>query len=226
MERLQRLRELDAERARIARDLHDDIGTTLTQINFLCGLISLENTPPAEVDRLTRQIRATAREMLNRLNEIVWAVNPKNDTLSELLGYLGNFATRFCRDAGLRCRLKFAPDLPECAIKADVRHNVFLAFKEAVHNAVRHSGGTDLLVAASLNDGHLCLRVEDNGCGLSAPSPRPGSGQGLANMRQRLAHIGGQCHIAPRPGGGTVVEFRVPLKQMLTSSKTMISPGP
>lgn len=222
MERLQRLRELDQERARIARDLHDDLGTTLTQINFLCGLISLENTSPAEIDRLSRQIRATAREMLNRLNEIVWAVNPKNDTLAELLGYLSNFATRFCRDAGMRCRLRFAADLPDCPIKADVRHNLFLAFKEAVHNAVRHSRASDLVISAALQNTSLVLAIEDNGRGLDPASAPAGSGQGLTNMRQRLTLIGGECRIFSRPDGGTTVEFRLGLREMAVSSESTI----
>jgi len=211
LERLERTHEVERERSRIARDLHDDIGTSLTRINLLSGLVSHEQTPPSEVKDLTRQIRATSRKIVSELNEIVWAVNPKNDKLNELLGYVGNFAENFCRNTPLRCRLKFAEDLPDPALSSEVRHNLFLAFKEAVNNAVKHAGADELWVRARVEHHGLILTVEDNGTGLAVNWPAPGTGQGLNNMHQRLQRIGGQCTIRKNGERGTIVEFRLPL---------------
>jgi signal transduction histidine kinase len=201
---------VERERARIAQDLHDDLGTSLTRINLLSGLVSHEHTPETEIGPLTRQIRSTSREMVNRLNEIVWAVNPKHDRLGELLGYLGNFAESFCRDARWRCRLKIAPEIPDRPIRAEVRHNLYLAFKEAVNNAIRHSGGTELRIQATVEQDQLLVSVCDNGKGLSTPAPDQRRGHGLDNMRQRLERLGGICNVQSSPQGCTV-EFRLPL---------------
>lgn len=211
LERLERIHEVERERSRIAQDLHDELGTSLTRINMLSGLVSHKETSHAEAADLARQIRATSRKIVAELNEIVWAVNPKNDNLIELLGYVGNFAETFCRDTSLRCRLKFDDQLPNCPLSSETRHNLFLACKEAVHNAVRHSGADELWLRAGLEHGELVLTVEDNGRGLAPGKQEPGRGNGLANMRQRLERIGGTCRFRPNGGPGTVVEFRLPL---------------
>lgn len=210
LERIERQHEVERERARIAQDLHDDLGTSLTQINLLSGLVSHEHTPETEIGPLTRQIRATSREMVNRLNEIVWAVNPKHDRLGELLGYLGNFAESFCRDARWRCRLRIGVEIPDQPIRSELRHNLYFAFKEAVNNAIRHSGGTELRVQASVEQDRLLVLVSDNGKGLSTPTQARRGGHGLINMRQRLERLGGTCTVQSGPQGCTV-EFRLPL---------------
>jgi signal transduction histidine kinase len=211
LDRLERIHEVERERTRIARDLHDDIGTSLTRINMLGGLVSHEHTPPSEVKDLTRQIRDTARKIVSELNEIVWAINPKNDKLNELLGYVGNFAETFCRNTPLRCRLKIAEDLPDHALSSEVRHNLFLAFKEAVNNAVKHASADELWVRARVERHELVLTVEDNGIGLAVNRQASGTGQGLNNMHQRLQRIGGQCTIRKNGERGTIVEFRLPI---------------
>jgi len=209
LERLERIHEVERERSRIARDLHDDIGTSLTRINMLSGLVSHKETSPAEVDDLTRQIRATSRKIVSELNEIVWAVNPKNDNLMELLGYVGNFAEAFCRNTSLRCRLKFDDNLPNYVLSSETRHNLFLACKEAVHNAVRHSAADELWLGAWMDGEELILTVADNGKGLVVGRQEPGRGNGLANMQQRLERIGGTCSFRQNDGRGTIVEFRL-----------------
>ncbi len=210
LERIERQHEVERERARIARDLHDDLGTSLTHINLLSGLVSHEHTPSDKIGPLTRQIRSAAREMVNRLNEIVWAVNPKHDRLGELLGYLGNFAESFCRDAQWRCRLKISAEIPDQPIRAELRHNLYLAFKEAVNNAIRHSGGNELRIHATVAQDQLRVVVADNGNGLGAATPERRGGHGLSNMRQRLERLGGDCTVQFSPQG-SIIEFRLPL---------------
>ena len=114
--RLEREQEMERERARIARDLHDDIGTSLTQISMLSALIDRERPLVDASAKLTQQIRARSRETVTALNEIVWAVNPKNDSLNETVGHLGNFAEQFFRNSGIRCRLDFPVQLPDAPL--------------------------------------------------------------------------------------------------------------
>lgn len=212
LERIERVHEVERERARIAQDLHDDLGTSLTQIGMLSGLVGHERTPPDEVRDLTRQIRSTARQMVSDLNEIVWAVNPKNDQLTELIGYLGNFAEVFFRNTSIRCRLKIPESLPDWPLIPEIRHNLFLAFKEAINNAARHSTADEVWVRARLEGEVLILTVEDNGEGFDQGSAAAPSGNGLANMHQRLTRMGGTCDIRSGVGGGTAVEFRLPVR--------------
>jgi signal transduction histidine kinase len=209
--RLERQRAMEQERARIAQDLHDDLGTSLTQIGMLSSLISRATPTATQVQQLAQQIRSTSRTMVTALNDIVWAVNPKNDSLNELVGYLGDFAERFFSAGPLRCRLEIPADLPEHPLPSELRHGLFLAFKEALNNAAKHSGADKLWVRVALNEGCLSILVEDNGKGLDPKALATTRGNGLRNMRQRLERLGGTCTPTARPEGGPIVQFRLPL---------------
>ena len=161
-----------------------------------------------------------ARELTRALDEIVWAVNPQHDTLDSLATYLGRFAQEFLSAAGLRCRLDLPLRLPARPLTADVRHNLFLAFKEALHNVLKHADATEVRVVLALQPAAFSLAVEDNGRGFAPGSAgaaagpegdRMAPGNGLANLRRRLEAIGGRCEIHSAPGAGTKVRFVVPL---------------
>src|SRR6185436_14351532 len=130
---------LEKERARIARDLHDQLGANLTQVALLGEMVETDKEEPSEVETHARQISSTARETTRALDEIVWTVNPSNDTLDGLINYLCKYAQEFLALAGLRYRLEVPSQLPAIPISPEVRHNVFLAAKEAVNNVVKHS---------------------------------------------------------------------------------------
>src|SRR5205085_1646253 len=130
---------LEQERSRIARDLHDQLGANLTQVALLGDLAESDKDSPEEVQSHARQISHTARETTRALDEIVWTVNPSNDTLDGLINYLCKYAQEYFELAGLRYRLEVPPQLPNEPISPEVRHNVFLAAKEAVNNVVKHS---------------------------------------------------------------------------------------
>jgi signal transduction histidine kinase len=171
---------------------------------------------PARAGAALRVICDTARELTRAMDEIVWAVNPRHDTLEGLLNYLEKFAQDFLHTAGIRCRLDLPEKLPPWPLTAEVRHNLFLAFKEALNNAVRHAAASEVRVALTLETGALALAVEDNGCGFSpgasageGAADRFASGEGLENMRRRLAKVGGVCEINSAPGKGTRVVFRI-----------------
>jgi signal transduction histidine kinase len=211
LERIERQREMEHERTRIARDLHDDLGTSLTQISMLSALANREKTPPAEAKEIIQQVRGRAKEMVIALDEIVWAVNPQNDSLNGLASYLGHFAEEFFQPTGIRCRLDIPAELPEKTLSAELRHHLFLAFKEALNNAARHSKATEVCVRIEYQANNLDISVKDNGRGFSANGSEATSGNGLPNMKRRLEQSGGTAEIISAVGKGTEIEFHVPL---------------
>jgi signal transduction histidine kinase/ligand-binding sensor domain-containing protein len=215
LEQSERQRALERERARIARDIHDDLGASLTRITMLSQSVRAEVEGQAQATGDVDQIYHTARELTRAMDEIVWAVNPKHDTLDSLVTYLGRFAQHFLSTAGVRCRLDVPVYLPSWALTSEVRHNVFLALKEALHNVIKHAAATEVRVSLQLEPGAFILVVADNGCGFDLESQtagpidgaRIGAGNGLSNMRKRLEEIGGYCEWNTEPGEGTRVKF-------------------
>ena len=220
LERIERQRDIERERARIAHDIHDDLGAHLTRITMLSESASGELDNPAKAAAGLSQIYDTARELTRSMDEIVWAVNPRHDTLESLASYLEKFAQDLLATAGIRCRLNLPLQFPECRLTSEVRHNLFLAFKEALHNVVKHSAATEVHIRLSPQTASFELAVEDNGRGFvpgiqgpTADAPgRFASGNGLESMTRRLAEIHGRCDIQAAPGSGTRVVFTVPLK--------------
>jgi ligand-binding sensor domain-containing protein/signal transduction histidine kinase len=222
LERLERQRAIEKERARIAKDIHDDLGASLTRITLLSQTARSEVDQPEQAAADLDQIYATARELTQAMDEIVWAVNPHHDTLDSLVTYLGGFAQDFLSTAGIRCRLDVPLRLPPLPVTAEVRHNLFLAFKEAAHNVVRHAGATEVGMSFRLEPAQFTLALQDNGDGFVSVSPAPPDerttptrlsfGNGLTNMRKRLDEIGGRCVVESVKGRGTLVRFTMPLK--------------
>ena len=208
-EQTERQRELEKERARIARDLHDDLGATLTQIRFLSALESRDSQVPEGTRERMGQISEKSHEMVASLDEIVWAVNPVNDSMPHLANYLCHFAGEFFRPTPIRCRLDVDDSLPQASFTSEVRHNLYLAVREAMNNVSKHSQATEAWLRIQFRHSELRIIVEDNGCGFTLTAAS--SGEGLVNMRQRLEKIGGHFEIRTQPGGGTICEFRLPI---------------
>lgn len=210
--RLQSLEQqaaLQKERARIAKDIHDDLGADLTQIAFLGELAQQDRSEPEKVAERIGTISSTARQAVKSLDEIVWAVNPRNDTLPHLIDYAGQFAVDYLRPAGIRCRLDIPEQIPPRVLSTNLRHNLFLAIKEALHNIVKHAGATEIWLHVGLREEMLEMIIEDNGRGF-AQAPDNALADGLRNMRQRLAEIGGECRVESQPDTGTRVILRLP----------------
>jgi signal transduction histidine kinase len=219
LERAERQRDVERERSRIARDIHDDLGASLTRIAMLSQSDRGEMQLPESVARNLDRIFTTAREVTSALDEIVWAVNPRHDRLDSLANYLSRFAYEYLSVAEVRCRLDLPLHLPTLPVTAEVRHNLFLAFKEALHNIVKHAAANEVRVELKLEAAQLALQVADNGRGFDLVGSDGGSaagrlacGNGLANMRRRLVEIGGACEIHSERGRGTTVAFTVPLR--------------
>jgi len=206
----ERQHELERERARIAQDLHDDLGAGLTEIGLLGGLLRDPSQFGARKQEALDRIVQRCHDLVMGLDEIVWAVNPRNDSVNSLGGYLCRYAQGFLEPTSIRCRLEIAEAEPDLPLNSEQRHNLYLAFEEALANIVKHSGATEVRVKISFEERtRLIICIEDDGRGLP-PVVAEGS-DGLINLRQRMAHIGGQCDIVNRPSGGVAVSLSLPL---------------
>jgi signal transduction histidine kinase len=216
LRRLEQQHALDLERSRIARDIHDDLGSRFLRISVL-GELSERNLPnPGQCRPCLEKLRATTREAFEALDEIVWAANPKHDSVAGLVTYLREYVPQSLSPAGIPCRLDFASPVPELPLGTEVRHHLFLAVKEALQNVVKHAQATEVSVRLELENGTLALQVKDNGRGFDLDAaalniPPSALGNGLDNMRERMAQAGGRFAVRSAPGQGTEISLRVPL---------------
>ena len=206
----ERRREIEQERARVAHDLHDDLGSRLTEVNMLATLAKSKTTSPDEKERYLTELTATAGQMVTSLDEIVWAVNPRNDTIASLASYFGAYAERLLDMAAITCGLDIAEELPDHPLNPKFRQELFFAFKEALNNVLRHAAATQVWLRISVHANSLIVEVADNGHGFD-PQIRQAGDDGIANMYERMRGLGGLCAVASDPKLGTTVRFQAPL---------------
>lgn len=206
----ERTREIEQERARVAHDLHDDLGSGLTEVNMLTSLVRSSTTSADEKQRYLGELTETARRMVTSLDEIVWAVNPRNDTIASLASYFGSYAQRLLDLASISCGLDIANDLPEYPLDPKFRQELFFAFKEAITNVVNHSAAARVWLRISVRDNCLIVEVSDDGHGFDPKNQQPGH-DGIPNMKERLKSLGGWCEITSSAQNGTTVCLRASL---------------
>ena len=215
VERLELLRTTDRERARIARDLHDEIGANLTHISILSTLAAKPATAADTSRQQNAEVAEVARQTILAFDEIVWSVNPKNDTLHSLSHYLCRRAEEILLPASVACHFTLDESMPDRPVAPQRRHGLLLGVKESLHNVLKHAGASRLELRCAMEDRLFVVRLADNGRGFdpqAVPAGTPGRrGQGLENMRRRLAELGGECHLESRAGHGTQITFRLPL---------------
>ncbi|HZI31062.1 MAG TPA: ATP-binding protein, partial [Candidatus Binatia bacterium] len=217
---LEQQQALERERMRIARDMHDEMGSKLTKISFLSEHAQVDPKLAGPLAGKVQAIARTSRELLQTMDEIVWVVNPRNDTLENLVAYLSHYAVEYFQNTRIQCEMRLSPDIPHHPLSSEVRHNLFLTFEEALNNVLKHSAATKVKVEMTASLPKFEIQITDNGTGFDIPAappagitPRSGrGGNGLRNMRQRLAETGGACEIVSQPGNGTVVRLRIWLK--------------
>ncbi|HXG49594.1 MAG TPA: triple tyrosine motif-containing protein, partial [Methylomirabilota bacterium] len=202
---------LEKERARIARDIHDQLGASMTQLALLGEMVEADKHLPQEVEQHARQICQTARDTTRSLDEIVWTVNPANDTLEGLANYICKYAQDYLTVAGLRCRIEMPAALPAASISPEVRHNVFLAAKEAITNVVRHARATSAWVRLRIEPDRFTFEIADDGRGLAGMDrERMASRNGLRNMRRRMEDVGGSFDLDTAAEGGLRIALTAP----------------
>jgi signal transduction histidine kinase len=205
---LEQERMVATERARIARDIHDDLGASLTKIHKLAEMMDQSGNTPDNANMLSKTISHTARDTIQTMDEIVWAVNPKNDTLKEMADYLVFFTEDFLRPSGTACKLEVPLSLPDIPVTAEVRHNLFMVVKEALNNAVKHAAASQITFGLSYHAHNLKAEIVDNGRGFRLDETAK-AGDGLENIRRRMLAIGGELNIKSDPGQGTAVQLHV-----------------
>jgi signal transduction histidine kinase len=175
-------------------------------------MVQSDQDDPEEVAAHAGQISQTARETARALDEIVWTVNPSNDTLEGLINYICKHAQEYLAVAGLRYRLEAPAQLPNSEISPEARHNIFLAAKESVTNIVKHAQASEACIRLRPGTGSFTLEIEDNGRGPSGLSSAAAqSRNGLRNMRKRMEDIGGKFEIGPGARGGTLIRLTAPM---------------
>lgn len=198
---------LDRERTRIARDLHDDLGCSLNKVALTMEAMQ-RGTAASEPEKI-RHCWSMVREVADSVDEIVWAINPRNDTLRYMVDYLCHFAFEFLQVAEIPCLLELPETLPNREVSPEARHNLLLAVKEALNNVVRHAAASEVRLCVAATENQLTITVEDNGRGFEY-SPDNASCDGLRNMRQRMEELGGQFQLNSKAGAGTRVVFVYP----------------
>lgn len=224
LEASQREKAIERERARIAKDIHDDMGANLTEITLLSELAQGEDAPDTEVREDIRRIAARARELTRSVDATVWAVNPIKDSLESLISYTCSFAEDYLKSGDIKCRIEVPANIPRQTIPPEVRHNIYLAFKEALNNVVKHAEAREVRLKISLSGNVLKFVLEDDGRGFNlqsleselaskiiGPIPKGRRGYGLLNMRQRIEGVGGHYTLTSSKSG-TRIEFAIELK--------------
>jgi signal transduction histidine kinase len=203
-------RLVQAERDRIARDIHDDLGSKLTQL-LLTGEVAQMESGPAAGAPLSQMCEG-ARNILATIDEVVWIVDSQHDNLDDFVIFLCKYTQNFLDATGIRCRFDVPPELPAKKLSQFTRRNLFMAIKEALNNAAKHSEAAELTVRIGLDGLRLDVVVADNGLGFDTAQASP-ERNGLSNMKLRMAEIGGDCQVVSRPGEGCEVRFQVLLKE-------------
>jgi signal transduction histidine kinase len=204
---------LDDQRKRIARDIHDELGASLTQIAQLSeDALEAPEGLPCYTQPQARRIADLAEEAVANIGEIVWANNPRYDTLEDLVAYLREYAAKYLGATSLKVSLSYPEQVPTRVVPGPFRRYLLAILKEVLHNLVKHSGATKVDVLVSLSQTHLELTVHDDGIGIVSDNARRG-GNGLVNIRERAAELGGSCHVESASSEGTTVSVKVPLPQ-------------
>ena len=211
-ERAESEHALEQERARVARDLHDELGAGLTEIGLLGSLMGNPAIPASAKSGYLGTLGDVSRSLVSALDEIVWAINPDYDSVDDLAGYLWLQAQRLLQPAGIECSPVKPVAIPSRRLGSRSRHSLLLAFKEALNNVIKHSRATRVDLDVRMEQENLVVSIADNGTGIpDADAPLPGS-QGVAGMRERMHDHGGECKIFTGPDGGTVVTLTLPLR--------------
>ena len=221
--RLEEQHAIERERARIAKDIHDDLGASLTRIAFLGELVETDRSKPEAVSGYVQRIVSAARDTVRSLDEIVWAVNPRNDTLDSLMEYIAQFAHEFFQNTSTRCRIDLPDDVPAIPLSSEVRHNVFLVIKEALNNSLKHSCARNVGIRCAVESECLRIELNDDGSGFDLARATSSSGNGLENMRRRIEDLGGMFSLQTKPGTGTQIAMSVPLSKLATASVSQTS---
>ena len=204
---LEKKQAIEKERTRIATDMHDDLGAGLSRIKFLSETIGMKKQQHLPIEEEISSIRAYSHEMIDKMGEIVWALNEKNDSLEDLLSYTRSYAVEYLQENGIHCRVNEPDIIPEINVSGEFRRNIYLTVKETLHNIVKHAQATEVFINIEINH-WLIIDIRDNGKGIGNVSTMS-AGNGLLNMNARIQGLKGSFKI--ENNNGTQVSIKVPL---------------
>jgi signal transduction histidine kinase len=204
---MEKKQAIEKERTRIATDMHDDLGAGLSRIKFLSETIGMKKQQHLPTEEAIDHIRTYSHEMIDKMGEIVWALNEKNDTLWDLLSYTRAYAVEYLEQNGIACHVVEPDAIPQRVVSSEFRRNIYLTVKEALHNVVKHAQATDVFISIDIAADRLSIQISDNGKGFDKPGRA--SGNGLLNMQARIRELRGQIDFVNR--NGTLVDIAVPL---------------
>jgi signal transduction histidine kinase len=204
---LERQQAVEKERTRIATDMHDDLGANLSRIKFLSETIGIKKEKQETIENEINSIRHYSHEMIDKMGEIVWALNEKNDSLSDLLAYTRSYSVEYLLQNNIQTDVQTPEQIPNHFLSGEFRRNVYLTVKEALHNVVKHSGANTVHIRIEVGK-DLFISIHDNGKGFDEKKIRPFS-NGITNMKRRIVNLKGDFEI--RNTDGSTVILRVPL---------------
>jgi signal transduction histidine kinase len=204
---LEKKQAIEKERTRIATDMHDDLGAGLSQIKFLSEAIGMKRQKHLPIEEEVSSIRSFSDEMIDKMGEIVWALNEKNDTLNDLLSYTRSYAVEYLEQNGIKCHVDEPDNIPQLNVSGEFRRNIYLTAKESLHNIVKHAQATEVFIKIEISN-WLTIQIRDNGIGINN-SPKNSWGNGLVSMNNRVKELIGTFKIENMEG--TLITIKVPL---------------
>jgi ligand-binding sensor domain-containing protein/signal transduction histidine kinase len=211
LERLEQQHGIEKERTRIAQDMHDDLGARLSEILLLSNLSQKPAAKPDEIKAQLTRIAHATHDLVDNLDAIVWAVNPRNDSFNRFVFYLYEYVPRYLETTSIRCLFDVPQPLMTTPLSSTIRHDLFLVLKEALNNVVKHALATEVRLSLRIEDDALIMILADNGHGFSAAN-RSLFGNGLNNMRDRIEKMGGSFELESETGKGTRLTTRIPIR--------------
>ena len=206
------------DRLTISQDLHDNIGSTLSSISVYSEVAKIygEKNEKKDLNELLEKISGTSSEMVTEMNDIVWAINPRNDSMEKIIQRMESFTRPLAAARNIRFELTYDKSIASLQLDMDKRKNFYLIFKEAVTNAIKYSGASGLFADIRLVNNKLVLTVNDDGIGFNPQSEIAShsnslSGNGLKNMHARATELNGDLNILSQPGNGTGITLHLPL---------------
>ncbi len=209
VQQLEKASALARQRERIARDLHDGLSASTTQIGLLTQRALRALSQPQQAAGHLRKVAAITDVISQSLADITWAIDRQDNTLGGFLGHLRRFAADYLAELSLQTQLDWPEEIPAITIAPELRYHLFLLVKEALNNVAKHARATRVSLAVALTESSLSIRLTDNGIGFDPAAAV--TGHGLANMRQRVLDLGGQWSLSSHAGQGTQLSLQVPL---------------
>jgi signal transduction histidine kinase len=207
---LQQQNAIEKERLRISKDMHDEVGASLTRISILSELARQKTGKAQETSAYIAQINEISGNVVDEMSEIIWAINPRNDNPESFASHIRQFVSNYLEPTGIIPDFRFQEPMPEFTMSSELRRNLFLTMKEAIHNLVKYSGSPNAEITLSFSDGSIHASIRDFGQGFNTLIFQK-KGNGLQNMQKRIEDSGGRFNLSSVVGQGTLIEIVLPM---------------